>query len=194
MRGCQPYRTRGAAPQGGEYLDVVIFGACDHQVVVARRLVHCETHHRPDVATQLSHGLQPGCKGTGQLLLCAGAHPKGPPTQSLPQPWSAPEGLLPLGRVGTETPLSVILGEEGSLGVCQHLAAQPQSVPTSGCTAQAAAQRLQPSAHWAGRRTREKQGPAAHPTCPFPPAKPCPEHRQTSHPTAPMLLIPPWVP
>lgn len=100
------------------YLDVVIFGACDHQVVVARRLVHCETHHRPDVATQLSHGLQPGCKGTGQLLLCAGAHPKGPPTQSLPQPWSAPEGLLPLGRVGTDTPLSVILGEEGSLGVC----------------------------------------------------------------------------
>lgn len=124
MRGCQPYRTQGAAPQGREYLDVVIFGACDHQVVVARRLVHCETHHRPDVATQLSHGLQPGCKGTGQLLLCAGAHPKGPPTQSLPQPWSALEGLLPLGRVGTETPLPDSGGGR-----------KPWSVPTSGCTA-----------------------------------------------------------
>lgn len=178
MRGRQhPYRTRDAAPQGGEYLDVVIFGACDHQVVVARCLVHCEAHHRPNVATELPHGLQPGGKGTGQPLLPAGAHPHAePPPPALECP---SRGCSLWGRAGRETPFPVIPGEECGFGVCQHLAAQPESaniwLQSPGCSTGF----TQPIAHWAGSRTRQKQGPDAHPTCLFPSAK----LRQTLHPT-----------
>lgn len=76
----------------------MIFGACDHQVMVARRLVYRETHHRPDVAAQLPDGLQPEFSSTvsqpfpGPKLL-RGALPGRDPRS----PGAPPGRLFPLG-------------------------------------------------------------------------------------------------
>lgn len=45
------------------HLDVVILGACDHQVLAAAcRLIHSQTHHRTQVADELSGGRKPDRK------------------------------------------------------------------------------------------------------------------------------------
>lgn len=40
------------------YLDIVVFGSSDDQVMVACSLIHRETHHRPNVPSQLPDRLQ----------------------------------------------------------------------------------------------------------------------------------------
>jgi len=162
LRSGLPYRTQGCVLQAGQYLDVVIFGACHHQVVVARRLVYRETHHRPDVATQLPDGLQPEFNNTGQA-----APPRLPKLLREPLPGGDPhspgaprQGLFPWGTVSRDTPLAGDAGE----------GRQPRGTPTSGYRAWAVARGQQPSAHLAGRGARGRPGgycSSSHTSFPF---------------------------
>lgn len=57
-------RTPHPLPQAREggllrYLNVVVFGAGHHQVVLAGGLGDCQAHHRADVASQLANRLEP---------------------------------------------------------------------------------------------------------------------------------------
>lgn len=117
----------------------MIFGACHHQVMVARRLVYRETHHRPNVATQLPDGLQPEVNNMGQpapswvLKLLQGALP----------------GRDPHSPGAGTPPFLVMPGKEGSLGACQHPATEPRHRVSS------------PMPTWQGEGQEEKQGSSA---------------------------------
>lgn len=50
---------RRASPRAGDvadHLDVVVLGPGDHQVLVASRLIHSQTHNRAEVTNQLPGG------------------------------------------------------------------------------------------------------------------------------------------